>query len=208
MRNLCKNIAIMKIFKYNLCVILLIAGLFLLAKTSFASEGLVELRSATDKDYRCFAASLLQANASYRVIVSCRDLIYPPQPDLFTYIIWATPLDGGNPVKFGELGIGKASFETKESFSNLFVTTERNRGVRRPEGQIVMRGSVESINFLDNPTTPTPTLSVPEGEKEPAQEELTTGQKLSLALRRAGLVIFLALAATVGLVFILTRPKR
>jgi len=198
----------MKIVKYSFVIISFIVGLFLLAKTSYASEGLVEIRSETDKDYRCFAASLLQANASYRVIISCRDLIYPPQPDLFTYIIWATPLDGGNPVKFGELGIGKASFETKVAFSNLFVTTERNRGVKRPEGQVVMRGSVESISFLDNPTTPTPTLSVPEGEKEPTQEKLTTGQKLSLALRRAGLVIFLALAATVGLVFILTRPKR
>lgn len=208
MRNLCKNIAIMKILKYYFCVSFFIIGFFLLAKTSFASEGTVELRSTTDKDYRCFAASLLMENASYRVIVSCRDLIYPPQPDLFTYIIWATPLDGGNPVKFGELGIGKASFETKEAFSNLFVTTERNRGARRPEGQVVMRGTVESISFLDRPTTPTPTPSVPEGEKEPAQEELTTGQKLALALKRAGLVIFLALAATVGLVFILTRPKR
>src|SRR3989344_9373209 len=184
----------MKIVKYSFVIISFIVGLFLLAKTSYASEGLVEIRSETDKDYRCFAASLLQANASYRVIISCRDLIYPPQPDLFTYIIWATPLDGGNPVKFGELGIGKASFETKVAFSNLFVTTERNRGVKRPEGQVVMRGSVESISFLDNPTTPTPTLSVPEGEKEPTQEKLTTGQKLSLALRRAGLVIFLALA--------------
>lgn len=198
----------MKIFKYNLYVILFIVGLILLAKTTFASEGTVELRSTTDKDYRCFAASLLMENASYKVIVSCRDLIYPPQPDLFTYIMWATPLDGNNPVKYGELGIGKASFETKESFSNLFVTTERNRGVRRPEGQVVMRGGVASISFLDRPTTPTPTSSVPKGEGEPAQEELTTGQKLALALRRAGLVIFLALAATVGLVFILTRPKR
>lgn len=198
----------MKILKYYFCVSFFIIGLFLLAKTTFASEGTVELRSTTDKDYRCFAASLLMENASYKVIVSCRDLIYPPQPDLFTYIIWATPLDEGNPVKFGELGIGKASFETKESFSNLFVTTERNRGVRRPEGQVVMRGSVESITFLDRPTTPTPTPSTTEQEGEPAKAELTTGQKLTLALRRAGLVIFLALAATVGLVFILTRPKR
>lgn len=198
----------MKIFKYNLFVILFIAGLILSAKTTFASEGTVELRSTTDKDYRCFAVSLLMTTANYTINVSCRDLIYPPQPDLFAYVMWATPLEGNTTVKLGELGFGKAKFETKVAFSNLFVTTEINRGTRRPEGEVVMRGNVESIAFLDRPTTPTPTLSVPEGEGEPAQEELTTGQKLALALRRAGLVIFLALAATVGLVFILTRPKR
>lgn len=121
--------------------------------------------------------------------------------------MWANPLDGGNPVKFGELGIGKATFESKKAFSGLYVTTERNRGIRKPEGEVVMSGNVEALTFLDRPTTPTPT---PEGQNQetPGVQELTTGQKLGLALRRAGLVIFLALAATVGLAFVLTRSRK
>ena len=195
-----------KRIKFTIYFFAFVVSLFLLSKEVIASEGTVELRSTTDKDYRCFAASLLMPSASYNIIVSCRDLLYPPQPDLFTYIMWAQPLDGSTQVKLGELGIGKASFETKEAFSSLFVTTERNRGARRPEGQVVMRGNIESLTFLDNPQPPTPTLT--SAETKPEQEELTTGQKLMLALKRAGIVILLALAATIGLVFVLTRPKR
>ena len=192
--------------KFTIYIFAFIVSLFLFSKVANASEGTVELRSTNNNDYRCFAASLLMPNTNYNIIVSCRDLLYPPQPDLFTYIMWAQPLEGANPAKLGELGIGKAIFETRVAFSNLYVTTEKNRGVRRPEGQIVMRGNVQSVSFLDRPETPTPTQTIT--EEEPVQEELTTGQKLSLALKRAGIVILLALAATIGLVFVLTRPKR
>lgn len=71
-----------------------------------------------------------------------------------------------------------------------------------------MRGAVETINFLDRPQSPTPT---PEGEAaeevELEEEKPSAGKKLLTALRRAGIVILLALAAVMGLVFVLTRSK-
>ncbi len=201
----------MKLVKLLIFALLITVGLYLTAKVTLASEGTVEIRSTTAEDYRCFVVSLLMQNSSYRVIVSCRDLIYPPRPDLFTYIVWTTPLSGKNPIKLGELGIGKASFETRDAFSSLFVTVEQNKGARKPEGQVVMQGTVQSISFLDRPTTPTPTEKLSEEAEQELLEEAvepTAREKFVLALRRAGLVIFLALAATIGLVFILTRPKR
>ncbi len=71
-----------------------------------------------------------------------------------------------------------------------------------------MRGGIQPLTFLERPTTPTPT---PEGEipeeEEVAAEQLSTGQRLVLAFKRAGVVILLALVAVVGLVFVLTRPR-
>lgn len=146
---------------------------------------------------------------AYRVLVSCRDLLYPAGENIFSYIMWASPTGGGNPIKLGALGFGKAEFKTKNGFSSLLVTTEVNPKVKKPSGDIVMQGGVQPISFLERPTTPTPTPEgeVSEEEAEVPSEQLTAGQRLISALKRAGVVILLALVAVIGLVFVLTRPK-
>lgn len=202
----------MRLLKLIIISSVFLIGAFWAANPSLASEGTVELRSSNDQDYRCFVASLLMENSKYKVLVSCRDLIYPPQPDLFTYIMWATPLGGVKAVKLGELGVGKADFETKDAFSNLFVTVEQNRNARTPSGQVVMSGNVQGISFLDRPTTPTPTPEGVAGEEEKPEEivkagQLSTKDKLILAMKRAGIIVFLGLVAVIGLIFVLTRPK-
>lgn len=189
--------------------IIFFAALLFSPKSVSGSEGTVELRSTSAPDHRCFVASLKMQDQNYRVLVSCRDLIYPGGETVYTYIVWANPIGGGSPFKLGELGFGKVDFRTREAFTGLFVTTEENSRVRSPEGPVVMRGAVETINFLDRPQSPTPT---PEGEaaeeEEVAEEEKpSAGQRLLTALRRAGIVILLALAAVMGLVFVLTRSK-
>lgn len=178
---------------------------------SFASEGVVELRSTNNYNYRCYATSLLMKNSQYNVLVGCRDLIYPPQEDLFTYVVWSTPAKGGDPEKLGELGVGKAIFRTGNPFNTLFVTTEPDTRTRVPNGATVMKGSVNPIAFLESETVPTPTPedeSVQETIEEKTQEEQTsTRQRLITGLKRAGLVSFLALIGVIGLVFVVTRPK-
>ena len=152
--------------------IVLLAALLFSTKSVSGSEGTVELRSTGAPDYRCFVASLKMQDQNYRVLVSCRDLIYPGGETVFTYVVWANPIGGGSPFKLGELGFGKVDFRTKEAFAGLFVTTEVNSRIRSPEGPVVMRGAVETINFLERPQSPTPT---PEGEvaegEEVAEEE-------------------------------------
>jgi len=183
-------------------------GFFLLSiSIVLANEGIVKLRSTGGQDFRCFAASIRMQDQNHRVIISCRDLIYPGGVTVFDYILWGDPTGGGDPFKLGPLGTGKAEFKTKEIFAGLFVTTEENSRTREPKGEVVMRGALELIEHLERPTTPTPTPEDAQPSEEQVAEESSTGSRLSTALKRAGIVILLALAAVVGLVFVLTRQR-
>jgi len=199
------------LLKLFVAFLLSFATLSALPKLSHASEGTTEVRSITNEDYRCFASSLLLLNKDYKILVSCRDLIYPPEPNVYSYVMWGTKVDATDTVKLGELGVGKAEFTTKEAFSNLFVTVEPNPRTRAPTGNVVMQGTIEPLAFLDRPISPTPTI---EGGKLTGQPEeeikittLSTRERLFLGLRRAGLVSLLALVAIIGLIFVITRAR-
>lgn len=184
------------------------AILFFTPSVTYASEGTFEIRSVGSEDSRCFAASLLMSNGRYEVTVSCRDLIYPPQPEISFYVIWATPQAGGSTIRLGELGVGRAKFEAKVPFTSLFVTLEQNKNAKSPTGTVIMRGQLEKIAFLERPSTPTPTLEKAEETNGTSEtKEPTTREKLFLALRRAGIAALLALVALVGLIFVITRSR-
>ncbi|MFV1917187.1 MAG: hypothetical protein ACC618_01735 [Patescibacteria group bacterium] len=172
-----------------------------------ASEGTSELRSTTGQSFRCFVSSLLMQDQNYNILVSCRDLLYPAGDNIFEYMLWINPKDGGKAVKLGPLNRGKAQFRTKEAFLTLFVTTELNANVRSPGGNTVMTGTLSPITFLDRPTTPTPTPEGEEGQKAEEEQKPSSGPKLGLAIKRAGAAILLALVAIGGLIFVLTRPR-
>lgn len=196
--------------KKFLSAIIFIALLFFTVKTSFASEGTFELRSTDNNNYKCFAASLQQQNLVYKILVSCRNIVFPVNDTIYTYIMWANPKDGSAAVKLGSIGLGRAEFATAKAFTSLFVTAEQNPGVRTPTGPVVMKGSIIPVSFLEKPQptqtpaeeggsatveTPTPTPS------SSVRDRLLTG------LKRAGLASGLALIAILGLVFVLTRPR-
>lgn len=185
-----------------------------------ASEGTVELESITAEDYRCYAASIQQMNWSYQILVTCRNLIYPAGDNIFQYIMWADPIAEGKPIKLGSLGLGRAKFGTKTPFSSLFVTTEVNNKAKEPQGPTVMIGNVDRITFLDEPE---PAQVIDVGDDEPEVTPTTTQQeptpviqdtpdtdnnRLVRGLRRAGIVIGIALVTIVGIVFVLTRMRR
>lgn len=191
-------------------------------KTAFASEGTFEIRSTNRESYRCWAASLYMPNYRYRVIIGCIDLIYPPQPpELYRYyIIWANPTSGGKAIRLGELGGGKGNFEVREPFSELFVSLENANNIKVPSDQIVMRGKVEPVNFLLRSSTPTPTPRIIEEEQQsetekvseneeatPDTSQLSTREKLVLALKRAGIAAVVALVVIIGLVFVVSRSR-
>ena len=199
--------------RHYLTFFLVTAGLFLLAEKAFASEGTVELRSTTGEPYRCWAASVRMQNQEYRIPFTCKYLIYPADENIFNYVVWATPKEGGNSVKLGTLGLGKGEFKTKKTFTGLFVTTEASKETKTPQGQTVMKGEVTDVEFLEEAATPTPTPGeeeevVPEEEKvETPEQTLSTRQKLLLALRRAGIAALIALVAIIGLIFVVTRSR-
>lgn len=188
--------------------IFFLLAFFLSPNDVLASEGTIKLISTTQENYRCFASSLQMLNQVYKVTFSCRELIYPVDSNIFNYILWAQPVGEGNPIKLGSLGLGKGQFEVKSAFSGLFVTTESNARVNKPQGRVVMRGNVEPISFLQEPTTPTLTPTKTEVQSEqPTQPTLTTRQKLLLALKRAGIAALLTLITLIGLVFVVTRSR-
>ena len=202
------NNKFMNYLKISIGFFFVTMGLLLAVNSAWASEGDIELRSTTGEDYRCRASSYFIGGV-FDIPISCRDLIYPAGPNIFTYVVWANPKAGGNPVKLGSLGFGTAHFKTKTAFTNLFVTTEVNNKVKRPEGRVVMQGLVQPITLLERPSTPTPTPEGEEmGEEGPETQELSGREKLLIGFRRAGLAAILALAAVIGLVFVLTRAKR
>jgi hypothetical protein len=194
--------------KYFFTAVLFLTLFVVLPGKANAGEGVVELRSNTIEDYRCYIFSQRLQSRNYAMLVGCRDLIYPPGDNLNVYALWSNPADGSNPVKIGELGFGRMQFSTSKAFSSLFVTTEA-RNYRTPSERVVMRGNLSSIDFLDRPAPPTPT---PEPERideiiDDEEEPLSTRQRLALGLRRAGLVALVALVALIGLIFVITRSR-
>lgn len=197
----------MNCIKLLLTGIILIVAVLIVPKTTYASEGTIELRSTTGESYRCYAASIQMIDLNYTIPITCRDLLYPAGEDIFTYLVWATPINGGKPIKLGALGLGRATFKTKAKFSSLFVTTEKNSKTKTPSGTIVMRGDVKKITFLEGSKTPgLEEESVFEKEATPSPTP-STRERLVAGLKRAAVVSVLALGALIGLVFVLTRKR-
>jgi len=195
-------------YKKILIIPILFFAFLFTASKAIASEGTFDIQSTTGETYKCWAASLRMQNLNYTIVVGCRDLLYPAGENIFSYVVWATPLEGDRPIKLGLLGFGKAQFSTKAPFSQLYVTTEVNGNTKTPEGPVVMRGNVKPIAFLEVRTTPTPST---EGEEitpqPPPVQEKSIRERLILGFRRAGLAALLAIIAIIGLIYVLTKSR-
>lgn len=169
-----------------------------------ASEGYFELRNRVNENARCWAASVLMQDLKYQILVSCRDIIYPGGTEVFSYVAWANPIDGDNPIKLGTIGLGKVQFNTNKAFSSLFVTKEINPKERSPQGTVVMQGGLQRITLLDNPNLQ------PDTESELGEPEVSptpTPKKSSVlnVFRIGGLIAFILLILIIGLVLVITR---
>lgn len=165
---------------------------FFPSRAAHASEGTVELQSTTGQASRCLVTSVLMTDLNYTLLTSCRDLIYPPAVDLFTYVVWSSPLQAGQKsVRLGELAFGKSEFRTNLAFSSLFVTAEQTGGVNSPSGIVVMQGQVQPVIFLAGPPKPTITPSPAEEIKQPAPTPTATKSGTLLSGVRRVLIIVL-----------------
>lgn len=197
----------------SLVFVLLLAAAY--TNITKASEGSFEIYSTQGQDMRCYAASIQMLDRKYNILVSCRDIIYPAQGEVFSYVVWVNPTNDGKPIRLGTLGLGRAFFKSNKPFDRIFVTTEAKKNPRSPSGTVVMEGFLEPIPLLERPTTPTPEPEEGlEGEAETAGEQpdkekqSTTRGRVVTGLRRAGLIIFVVLVTMVGLIFVITRTRR
>jgi len=172
-----------------------------------ASEGIFELSSTTNERYRCFAVSVLTPDNQYHIVVTCRNLIYPPDSDIYKYILWAR--SGKVTTRLGSLGVGKATFNTKDAFNQLFVTLEKNEKVNTPGLKMVMWGDLKRISFLDGSDNATiqPTQVAQQNQVVPTGTPLTTKDKLLIGLKRSGIIAGAALVGLIGLIFVVTRSR-
>lgn len=194
----------MKKIKILLITLLSVAALFVSARSVRASEGTFEVVSTTGTSTRCFASSILKTDFTYKIIVSCRDLVYPPASNAFSYVLWANTA-GGEAVKLGELRFGKAEFSTKKAFSSLFVTVEKSGGVKKPSENIVMRGQGKAIRFLEGleelPVT------APEEAAEASPTPTPQPKRGAASIIGASLLSLIAIVGLIGVVLFLTRRK-
>jgi hypothetical protein len=207
----------MKVTKLIIGAVVAASLLFVVSKNTSASEATFEVKSLTKENYRCFATSLLVSD--YKILIGCSDLIYPAGG---VYVLWATPSDGGRPIKLGTLDYGRKLFGMKKAFLDLFVTLEVKSRTVTPSEPIIMRGTAKPIKMLESSATPTPEKKVdsPDSEtsedqetekEEPVEKEtekqLSVGEKLVAILKRAGVAALFAFIAIIGLIFVITRAK-
>lgn len=201
----------------------IVSGLFLwlmlYPRTTFASEGTVELRSTGTEPYRCYAVSIRMQDPEYRILFTCKFILYPADENVFHYVAWATPEGNGRDVRLGTIGVGRGEFKTKNKFTSIYVTTEVNKDTRNPSGRVVMKGNVEPIGFMEEVKyyEPTPTMSTEENQDnselsvtptEDTQNTTTsTKDKIFTAFKRAGVAAVVAMVALAGLIFVITRSR-
>lgn len=173
------------------------------AKTAQASEGPFVLRNMVGEAARCEGGSVLMQDRNYNIYISCRDITYPGGTDVFSYVVWGVPAEGGNHFRLGTIGLGKVSFKTKTAFSSLYVTKEEDEGTRSPNGPVIMQGSVGRFETLDGPV-PTPGL----GElATPTPTPIATPapRNLGRIFAAGGILAFIAIFGVILVIFVITR---
>lgn len=202
--------------KYILFVLsFTVSLLFGSVKNVQASEGIILMRSLTKENHKCYATSILMQDANYLISVACRNVKYPPNDSILYYILWATPANGGNPIKLTEIDLGRVYVKTRVPFKNMFVTIESDPKTKLPTGKIVMRGDVEKISFLESfneeEVTPTKNQEVKNSpttqQTNIIKEETNPKDKLFIAVQRAGVAAAIVLVILVGVIFAVSRAK-
>lgn len=189
----------------SLLMVLLPIFLFIISSDAHASEGETYLSSQDGSASECKAYSVLMPNLSFEILMTCRNLIYPGNANQFNLIAWAEPSDGGNPIRLGELGVGKVQFDTNEAFSRIFVTREGSSRPRNPGTNVVMSGSVEPIPFRNGSQPQARPTSESVQTPTPTPATAQTGNFFSRLFSPGRIVAFLGVILLLVLVFVLTR---
>jgi len=191
----------------RMAVIALLLGFFSITTSVSASEGDIVLANRANTAARCEGGSVLMQNLNYTIYMSCRDITYPGGVEVVNYIVWANPTSGGNPIKLGDLDLGKKEFSTKIAFNTVFVTVERDNNVRTPSGPTLLQGTVTPYKTLESAPRPGTTASpLPTGNGTDATVSATPAPRTGFArLLTGGIIAFLGLFAIIFILFVITR---
>ncbi len=189
-------------------VTLVVGTLFLTSASAvFGYDGHVNLTNRVGEDGRCWAPTVLMQDQTYKVLLSCRDITYPGGNEVFYYVVWANLASGAKPERLGSLGLGKAEFQTRNEFTSLFITKEKSANASTPTGQVVMQGTLQAEDLLqergkETATTPAQTPNPISGDNQ-----VVTATPITTPQPRTGIAKFLtsgilAVLGIGGLIFV------
>jgi len=185
------------------------------ASNAQAIDGEVNLTNRTGDNSRCWAATVLMQDQTYKILFSCRDITYPGGNEVFYYVVWANPTNGGAAQRLGSLGLGKVQFSTKTEFSSLFITKEKSPNARTPEGPTVMQGTLRTVPILTESGRSTTLTGNATNAPSQTTEPTVTGEPAPTATPQprtgiakfltSGILAFLALFGIIFVVFVITK---
>jgi hypothetical protein len=167
--------------------------LLLGAETAWANEGVASL-SGPDTNAQCFSASVLVDEEDYRLVMTCRNLIVPPETERLFYYAWARrvgaePVEGertglagfgrGAFIPLGGITRGKLSARIREAFEEVLITAETVARPREPNlDETVVSGLMQPISFeeVTEVLQPTPTGGVTRVTVEPTPHPTPVGE--------------------------------
>lgn len=189
--------------------VLLGALVLITPQAAFASEGQTLLTNRVGEAANCWVGSVLMRNDSFEILFSCRNITYPGGTEVFSYVLWSNPLNGGDPVKLGTIGFGKGEFTTKSAFSSLFITKEESSNPKTPSSAVVMQGNVQALPGLTSatPSPGQPATPTPEGELPSVETPIPTMQPRSGIAKflTGGILAVLGIAGLIFIIFIITK---
>lgn len=178
---------------------------FIFAESVDASEGKFVLRNRVGQTARCEGGSVFGEDRNFHIFMSCRDITYPGGTEVFDYVIWGVPQDGGNHFRLGTLGLGKIiNLRTRTPFSSIYVTKEGDANVRSPQGEIIMQGNVTPFETLEGPA-PTPDPESELGEPTPSPIATPAPRNLARIFAAGGVLAFIAIFGVILVIFVITR---
>lgn len=153
----------------KLITIIFVVIVFLTIRSSAsASEGAAFL-AGPETDAQCFAVSVLTAPAEYRILITCRGLITPPQTETLFYIAWAKKAPAtasrGAYIFLGGISSGKLSARARDPFDEVIITAQKENSPAAPDLEnIAVKGMIQPIEFRGTAGTisnPAPTAPIP-----------------------------------------------
>jgi len=202
------------IMKKLLLAILPLLAISALARPVHASEGLFRLNNQVGDKARCSGRSVPTppentrgADSRFAVSLSCRDIVYPATGSgIVSYVVWARPLIGGDPVRIGTVGVGFVNTTVNTPFTGIFITEEKNANTESPTGRVVMSGDVRLDPFLDAPSQFRPEDELGDPIPTPSGEEIEEMRRANaINPLTTGLAAVLGIAAIIFLVIIVAK---
>lgn len=183
---------------------------------TLASQGIFELKNQVGEAAVCHATSGIMEDQRYNILTLCQNILYPGGTQVYHYIAWINPTEGGNAIRLGEIGLGKKLFKANVAFSTMFVTKELQSNPRTPTGTVVMRGNFQDIQFLkQNEATTTSVVNNTGNNNDNELIEASPTPTASPApadnnnifriVAAGGIVAFLGLFGVILIIFVISR---